>query len=321
MRDAIMVPLDGTRFAEAALPAALHLARRDDRPIMLVTVWQPTLPLYDTGWLKQWESESSAQRYVYMAGIRHKVEEASGKPVSVEYLEGRPGDLLPPLPAAKGVSLVVMATHGRGAVARASLGSVADQMVRKGTAPVVLVRPDEAEPEVEIKPAGPFRRILVPLDGSEVSEKALQKSMLIGAESAEITLLRVLAFPLPFVATDAGIAVPVNPEVVRAEKEAAQAYLDRVAERLASWNCKVTTRVLEEASPWTGVLAFAEANHFDLIAMATHGRGGAARVLLGSVADRVIRSATVPVMLFHPERSPSPWKELERLAGQVAGMP
>jgi nucleotide-binding universal stress UspA family protein len=321
MRDAIMVPLDGTRLAEAALPAAIHLARRDDRAIMLVTVWQPALPLYDTGWVHQWESERRAERYMYMSSISRKVEEASGKPVSVEYLDGRPGDILPPLPAAKGIGLVVMATHGRGAIARASLGSVADQMVRKGTAPVLLIRPDEAEPEVKIEAGGPFRRILVPLDGSDVSEKALQKSMLIGSERAEITLLRVLAFPLPFVATDAGIAIPVNPEVVRAEKEAAQAYLDRVAERLASGSCKVTTRVLEDASPWTGVVKFAEANDFDLIAMATHGRGGAARMLLGSVADRVIRSATVPVMLFHPERSPSPWKELERLAGQVAGMP
>ena len=55
--------------------------------------------------------------------------------------------------------------------------------------------------------------------------------------------------------------------------------------------------------------------------MATHGRGGAQRLLLGSVAGGVIRHSRVPVMLFRPERTPSPWRDLERLAGQVVGMP
>jgi hypothetical protein len=55
--------------------------------------------------------------------------------------------------------------------------------------------------------------------------------------------------------------------------------------------------------------------------MASHGRGGAQRLLLGSVADKVIRGAPAPVLVFHPERTPSPWKDIERLAGQVVGMP
>jgi nucleotide-binding universal stress UspA family protein len=131
-------------------------------------------------------------------------------------------------------------------------------------------------------------------------------------------LLRVLPFPL----TPAERAVrEVDGRIVRAELKAAEAYLEGVARRLTSWNCVVTIRASDEASPWTGIADFAGANQYDLIAMPTHGRGGAARLLLGSVANRVVRGSTVPVLLFHPERAASPWRDMEQLAGQVVGMP
>jgi nucleotide-binding universal stress UspA family protein len=195
-------------------------------------------------------------------------------------------------------------------------------MVRKGTAPVLLVRPDEVQPEVELTPAAPFRKILVPLDGSELAEKALQESVLKGLGGpVELTLLRVIHFPIPLVVPEGGVAIDLDGKIVQAEKDAAQAYLERVAEQLASWNCRVRTEVFAAGSTSTGIVDFAAANGFDLIAMSTHGRGGASRLLLGSMADRVVRTSTVPVLLFHPERVASPWKDLERLAGQVAGMP
>jgi nucleotide-binding universal stress UspA family protein len=322
MRNGIMVPLDGTSFAEAALPAAMYLARRDAVPLQLVTVWQPMLPLYDTtGWIEAFDREKHAERHRYMAEIARKVEAVSGVPVSVKYMKGRPGELLPPLPEQNGLDLVVMATHGYGPIARSSLGSVADQMIRKGTAPVLLVRPDDS-PEVELKPAAPIRKILVPLDGSELAEKALQKPVLRGlGDAIELTLLRVITFPLPLVVPEGGVAIEVDGKIVQAEKDAALAYLDQVAEQLSSWHCRVSTEVVAASATWSGIVDFAAANAFDLIAMSTHGRGGAARLLLGSMADRVVRSSTVPVLVFHPERHASPWQDLERLAGQVAGMP
>jgi nucleotide-binding universal stress UspA family protein len=318
-----MVPLDGTRFAEAALPAAMYLARRDGLSLHLVSVWQPLVGLFDSsGWIEQTDHERQSLRQIYIARVSRQVEAASGRPVSAQYLEGRPGEVLPPLPAQHGVDLVVMATHGYGPIARVSLGSVADQMVRKGTAPVFLVRPDEEPSEVPLKPAAPFRRIVVPLDGSEMAEKALQRSVLRGfGEPVDIKLLRVISFPSPLFVPEGGVAIELDDRIVRDEVEAAEAYLRRVAGRLGSWSCAVTVDVRTAVSPWAGIADFAAANGCDLIAMSTHGRGGAARLLLGSVADRVVRGSTVPVLLFHPERSASPWTDVERLAGQVAGMP
>jgi nucleotide-binding universal stress UspA family protein len=166
------------------------------------------------------------------------------------------------------------------------------------------------------------RRILVPLDGSETAEKILQPSLLVGGgESVEITLIRVLGLPIAFVSPEGGVPLEISPDVLKAEREAVESYLGKVAERLAGWNCQVSTAVVEDPEPWSAITGFAAHSGVDLIAMATHGRGGAARMLLGSTAERVIRASTAPVLVVHPQRMPSPWKDIERLAGQVVGMP
>jgi nucleotide-binding universal stress UspA family protein len=320
---AIVVPLDGTRFAEAAIPDALQLARRLDLSLGLVTVWQPLLPLFDpSSALEVWERDAYEARRRYVTDLAGRLEEVSGKPVSVECLLGRPAEVLTSLTERDGLQLVVMATHGRGPVLRASLGSVADQVVRNGKAPVLLIRPEEEAPEVELAPSPPYRRILVPLDGSDLAETALQRSLLFKeGEPVELTLLRVVAFPQPLADGVGSLAPVLDAEILGAERDAARAYLDRVAARLRPWGCRISTRVLEDASSSAGIIDYALSNRMHLIAMATHGRGGASRLLLGSVADKVIRNSVVPVLLFHPERAPNPWHDLERLAGQIAGMP
>jgi nucleotide-binding universal stress UspA family protein len=186
---------------------------------------------------------------------------------------------------------------------------------------VLLIRPDEETPEVELAPAPPFRRVVVPLDGSELAETALQRSLLFrDARSVEITLLRVISFPQQM-APGGGRPPGLDEQVMSAERSAAKTYLNGVAARLAPWGCPITTRVLEDTSSWKGIIDYALSNRSQLIAMATHGRGGASRLLLGSVADKVIRLSTVPVLVFHPERTPSPWQDVERIAGQIVGMP
>jgi nucleotide-binding universal stress UspA family protein len=279
------------------------------------------LPLYDvSGQLEAWEREAHLERHRYMADIAKRLEALV--PVSVKYVKGRPREVLPSLAEPENAQLVVMATHGRGPLMRATLGSVADQVVRKGTIPVLLIRPEEDAPEVEMEPSPPLLRVLVPLDGSELAEMALQRPLLGGpSESIELTLLRVIAFPQPTVLPGGGLPPSMDRDIVQAERAAAQRYLDGIAERLAPWSWKVTTKVIEDSSAAVGIVDYAFSNRVQLIAMATHGRGGAQRILLGSVADKVIRGAPAPVLLLHPERAPSPWKDVERIAGQVAGMP
>jgi nucleotide-binding universal stress UspA family protein len=301
----IMVPLDGTRFAEAALPYAMYLAKRDGAALQLATVWQPLPVLIETReWQKQldeWEESRRTEDRRYLTEVARRAGKALGRTVSVRYMLGRPAEELASQAEESRVDLMVMATHGRGTANRMWLGSVADGCVRGGTVPVLLVRPRENLPEVEIAPARPFHKILVPLDGSTLAERALRKSLLAGSSPAttEITLLAVVGFPVPMPTPEGGVALD-SQDLLAAQKESAESHLRRMAEHIAPWGCKVTTRVIVGTVTWQAIVDFAAAGEYDLIAMATHGRGGAARFLLGSVADKVMRSSPVPTLLFHP---------------------
>jgi nucleotide-binding universal stress UspA family protein len=307
MLEKIMVPLDGTRFAEAALPCAMALAKRDGAAIQLATVWQPLAALIDSAdWIRQveaWEESRRNEERRYMTEVARRVGEVLGRTVSVRYLLGSPDEELARAAEEKKMDLVVMATHGHGPVSRFWLGSVADRLVRRSTVPVLLVRPEEDMPEVELAAGKPFRKILVPLDGSTLAEQALRKSVLAGGDPAgtEITLLAVVGFPIPMATPEGGVVLD-SKELLAAQTEAGESHVARMAAHIAGWGCKVSTRVIVNPVTWKAIVDFATAGQFDLIAMATHGRGGAARVMLGSVADKVMRSSTVPTLLFHPER-------------------
>jgi nucleotide-binding universal stress UspA family protein len=280
----IMVPLDRKRFAEAALPAAMYLAQRHRAALELVTVWesQPTLETRAAAKdLFEREREEREADRQYMIEIAAKVQEAVGGDVQVHYLVGQPAAELVRRAAVGDVDLVVMSTHAHGPVVRAFVGSVADQMVRKVAIPMLLVRPGDSLPEVELMASPPFRSALVPVDGSPLAESALDPSLLESLDLAagEITLLRV---------TDFG-----------EDRTEANAYLDELAKHLAAaWRRPVRTHLLVSASAGTAIVDFAKSNGHDLIAMATHGRGGTARVVMGSIADTVVRTSSIPTLLF-----------------------
>jgi nucleotide-binding universal stress UspA family protein len=321
MAGGIVVPLDGSRFAEAALPAAMRFARRDGRAIVLVAISE--LPRTLDAWppaLQELEDERQVELGQYLVQVARRVEEAAGVPVSIVERRGSAPYLLPQLLGELEPGVVVMSTHGHGGLTRMWLGSVADRVVRKGGVPVFLVRPEADLDEVALEPAPPIRRMVVALDGSEVAETALRKSILVGnhGASVEILLLRVLGFPLPSMSPR---ITELRRGVAKADADEAEAYLARVAAQIAPWGAKVTTHVSEQASPWTGIPAFAVAHDADLIVMATHGRGGPARFVLGSVADRVIRTAEIPVLIVPPVRVQVESEGIEQLAGQLVGMP
>jgi nucleotide-binding universal stress UspA family protein len=145
-----------------------------------------------------------------------------------------------------------------------------------------------------------YRSILVPLDGSTNAEAILPHVLALGqAAQAEYTLLRVVESVM------VARPMPPNPAVRELDEQLidqlrvdAQIYLEQVAERLAAQ--ALTTRIEVVVAPQaaSAILEQAQQDRSDLIAMATHGRRGLARVLLGSVADKVLHGATTPVLLY-----------------------
>jgi nucleotide-binding universal stress UspA family protein len=142
-----------------------------------------------------------------------------------------------------------------------------------------------------------YNKILVPLDGSEFAEAALPHvRALAECTGAEIILLRVVTQPMhAYVAPDPILYKSVLPDTV-AE---CGVYLDRVASGMKAEGFKVTTETSTGPAAET-ILEFAQEMHADLIAMSTHGRSGLARWFIGSTADKVVRAATLPVLLARP---------------------
>jgi nucleotide-binding universal stress UspA family protein len=295
------VPLDGSPLAEHALPLAAGIARRAGGALRLARVHTPHhAPRYA-------EPEADAtvahREQAYLDAVAANVERSGGVPATGALIEE--GTVAPALCAhaqALGADLMVLTTHGRGPLSRFWLGSVTDELLRTAPLPLLVYRP-EGERAPDLGADRPFRRFLVPLDGSETAEAALAPAAeLARLMGAGLTLLRVVV-PAPVLVQDGVASAESAMEGLVLEELTTQARadLDRTAGRVRAEGLPVEVRVAVNVSPAAGVLDAAPTA--DLIALATHGRSGAARLFLGSVADKVVRGAPCPVLVV---RSPAP---------------
>ena len=292
----IMVPLDGSKFAETALPLALTLSRKTGAPLHLATVIEP-VPAFA---YEDWGTAAEEWTREYLAKLAEEVKSRAGGEVTSEVLTGHVVDALQKEAAKKKADLVVMASHGRGAVSRLWLGSVADRFVRQADRPVLLVKPDE-ENHPALDTASAFESLLVPLDGSELSESALTHATEFGELfGSGYHLTRVVAYPVDLASPYLPHTAQMNQAVLDEAKERAAEYLEAHAERMRKRGLRVTTSVSVDAQAGHGILLEAEAVDCDGIAMATHGRKGLTRALLGSTADKVLRGTHLPLLLHRP---------------------
>jgi nucleotide-binding universal stress UspA family protein len=143
-----------------------------------------------------------------------------------------------------------------------------------------------------------YKKILVPLDGSTLSEAVLPHvKALAKLENAEVVILRVSAIPASeFIARDPIVAANVIQEM----EEETQGYIDKEVKLLKEDGIKKVSGIMREGPVPDAILDVAEETHADMIAMSTHGRTGMQRFLMGSVADKVVHYAHIPVILVHP---------------------
>jgi nucleotide-binding universal stress UspA family protein len=211
--------------------------------------------------------------------------------------------------AAGGADLVVLSTHGRGPLQRFWLGSVADDLVRRVPVPVLLVRPKPAPPDFTAEPA--LKHFLIPLDGTPLAEQVVGPALDVGGlMGASFTLLRVIKPALrvnylPEGSTLTGMMSAMLERVQADQKQMeqeARSYLEGVAEKARARGVPVQLRVAVDEQPAVGILRQAEEVFAGALALATHGRRGLSRIVLGSVADKVVRGTTLPVLLYRPRQ-------------------
>jgi nucleotide-binding universal stress UspA family protein len=286
----ILVPLDGSRLSESVLPLAEALARAWGAEVFLLQA----LRGHDSVDL---EAEQQAAAEAYLAHVEEAVRGAGVAAVRSTVWYDRPEKAIVDAVAAERAELVAMTTHGRSGVARLLLGSVAEQVVRASPVPVVLVRGEPAWT------AGPGGTVLVPLDGSELAEDVLPVVQeLAGRFDLAVALVRAVE-PVPSPAV-AGVPLHVE-EMIRLQTAEAEEHLARTASRLEAAGCRVRCSVRVGPAAAT-IWEAAQVQRAGLIAMTTHGRTGVARLLLGSVAESLLRTATVPVLLWRPPSGSGP---------------
>lgn len=298
----ILVPLDGSALAEKALAAALQLARamagRADatsvRLILLRVVGPVALVAADPMLYDELMRMGVDEAQAYLKTV---VETVDAGPVQVEVqaVSGAPADAIVHYAEEHGVDLIVMSSHGRTGSSRWVYGSVAEKVLHHAPCATVIIRAHVAVAMFQ------NRKILVPLDGSPLAERALEPALVIAdAMQSDVTLLRVAPGreTLPQSTSPSGEDLGVVRDIAAAQERAeAEAYLQRIygtrANRHLFFDVVTTGGDIADA-----IVSYADERHVDLIVMSSHGRSGIGRWLHGSVAEKVLRGADCATLII-----------------------
>lgn len=326
----VLVPLDGSTRAERALPIAERIAHDRGARLLLVRVvpdlidmgayMLPTATL-NQGQVDREVEDARAYLEALAASLRGK-----GLDVGTKVEIGSPTQTLLDAIGALHIDGVIIGSHGRTGLARWTLGSVAQAIVRHSTAPVLLLRQQGPTLDDDLDLRAAPLRVLIPLDGSALAEEAIEPALLLGAIAANGANFEAhIARVIPFANTIA--ADPVRD----AAREEARAYVERIAKEASATDAaptRITTSVISEIDAADAIARLTQSGElvtgatstdgFDLLAMATHGRTGLARLAMGSVTERVLSATSLPALIIRP---PHIVAQTERTAKQVMSTP
>jgi nucleotide-binding universal stress UspA family protein len=297
----IALTLDGSELAEHAGPIAVDLARRSGGTLHLLEVHEPIAPLVSPPAEMPppiVDDDRKAREQDYLKRASERYGSSLGRPVQPDLADGPAGPTIAEWARRTAPDLLVMATHGRGPVSRFWLGSIADYVIRHAPVPVLLVRPTAGSAPAE---ATPIRTILLPVDQSDGSEAIIPAAVEIAKlYGARIVLFHAVAPSAGFV--DLAMPMPDHPvtDIARGQRERAELRLAPLAARLSAEGVPVSTAISLAGGAAAAILEQVDREPCDLIAMTTRAAPGLPRMIVGSVADKVIRAAKQPVLVLHP---------------------
>lgn len=295
----IVVPIDGSNFAEHALPYALGIANHCNAKIHLVHVFSASEAVRDPIHLMVDQNCIARQRIhreEHLEGLTRLLMRAHPH-VAVTGSIRDSGNVVEALhDATKDADLIVMAAHRRNAWSRFWRGGVTEQVLRSVDSPILLA-PGREEP-VDLTQPRLLRSILVPLDGTERAEQALRSAARIGTVTdARYDLLRVIRAWNFFgsSALGAGGMMPLPGEETEA---VARQYLRSVSSRIGLDVSRAIGRVVIDDRPIaTAILGNADRLAADVISLTTRGRGRFSRLIRESIAETVVHNGSIPVLL------------------------
>jgi nucleotide-binding universal stress UspA family protein len=349
MFERILVPLDGSKGSERAIPVAARIARASGGSIVFVSVVVPlvefgtytaerTVPLKPGAFVRRVAGAAD-----YLAGITETYAgDLAGIDTEIDVADGAASPMIYSAARLEGVDLIVLCSHEEGGLKRWAYGSIAQEALRHSPVPVLVLN----EHGVVSSPSDATHplRILVPLDGSALSETALIPAaqlievndhiqgflkyvlanhwnpQLFAAISAplqgEVHLLRVVDLPSVYgkLKSQAHITDVMQEEARQEEEQEAERYVKSLTERcetaFAGFNLKVSSSVAVSENVAETIVKEAEqagdagsSTGYDMIAMATHGKGALRRLFMGSVTEHVLKTTKLPLLIVHPQQA------------------
>ena len=291
----ILVPLDGSNLAEKVLPFALYLAERFQATLILFHVVEKDSPKEIHGqhhlrevvearaYLDKLVGQLSASGISILQDV-HEVQESGVAQTIRDHAEELQADM------------VVLCAHGNGGLRDMLFGSIAQQVIRQGTVPVLFIRPDPANKSG----IHPIRLILLPLDGSKAHEVAIPVAVSLAAKcEAKIRLLTVVptAETLPVKDAITGrVSLRATRLALDISAQQAEEYLNKVSQDLSTKRDLVSGIVLR-GNVQSKLIETIEADCIDMVVMATHGHNAIDARWEGSLTPSFLPKTTVPVIL------------------------
>ncbi len=293
----ILVPLDGSQLAERALAPAFALSQQSQGEVLLLRVALPERIFvpdahvtggYGILWPDQSIERCRKEAREYLETIRRRAPTALR--LSAKVMDDGVPETIVDLAATERVDLIVISSHGYSGITRWVLGSVTEKVLRGAPCPVLVVRSAELP-----------RRALMPLDGSVLSEQALDPGLALAAAlKCEVTLLRAVPQIPPtdverLDSIERGLGRPLGSEL---ERESEDYLRDLITARM-SRGLDFKWAVSDEPAA-LAILHHAETHAVDLIVMSTHGRSGLRRWVYGSITEKVMRGAGCSMLIIRP---------------------
>ncbi len=287
MYNKIIVPLDGSKLAEAVLPYAGFFAGALQLPVDLIHVSDPQSvssslhPTRATDYLSQVATSFS-----------------SNLTVSCAVKTGSASEVILDTASADADSLIAMATHGQTGGQRWLLGRVAQKVLQASKNPLLLIRPQGgASPNADVR----LETVIVPLDGSHLAEQIFPQVIFFATKlGLQVALIRTYSLPSAGYFLAARVSPPDMAELREKTKREIGDYLQAKAGELRAAGIQKITTLVEEGRGAEEIIELARKSSGNMVAMSTHGRSGMGRWVLGSVTDRVVSNCGDPVLVIRP---------------------
>ena len=298
MYSKVLVPLDGSKTAEKVLPLARCFARGLQVPVELLGVVDLAemarhVTADQVSIIRTLVEDATRRFENYLEGVAKNFPTGS---VRCTVQKGNAAEAIVESAATEKNTLIAIATHGRSGLDRWLLGSVAEKVLRGASNPVLLVRATEKAPLWDM---ATLKRIVVPLDGSELSERILPYVEALARHlDLQVTLVGVYSSPLVAGGGGDGFYTGQMDALIASVRAETEAYLASKTEEMKRQGLNNVSFAAKEGREADEIIAMARETPDTLIAMCTHGRSGVQRWVLGSVTETVVRHTSDPVLVI-----------------------